>query len=381
MRKTSEADVVVIGAGFFGLYVALLAARQGKKVLIVEQDAAPFLRASKVNQARLHLGYHYPRSMGTALNSIGFFNQFNEEFKSCVNSSFEKIYAIAEHNSLTPREHFEKFCHFAKIPLDEIPTEKYFKPYTVSGAYLTKEYSFDFALLRDQVLNEISKHSGVEFLFKTHIKEQRIEDELYHLHLSTGEQICTRLVVNATYAGLNQMLRLFSFPELKLRYELTEVVLGTPSPRLQNLGITVMDGSFFSAMPFGKTEYHSLTAVDYTPHKFSTDALPSFSCQDGTVTCSPHGLNDCNPCPNRPVTAFPWMNQILRNYFREDLYVDYKKSLYTVKTVLKLSEVDDSRPTYISVHGNRPKFISVFSGKINTVFELSDLIKVISESW
>ncbi len=41
--------------------------------------------------------------------------------------------------------------------------------------------------------------------------------------------------------------------------------------RLKNTGITVMDGPFFSLMPFGQTGLHSLTSVTFTPHETSYD--------------------------------------------------------------------------------------------------------------
>lgn len=41
-----------------------------------------------------------------------------------------------------------------------------------------------------------------------------------------------------------------------------------------------------------------------------------------------------------------------------------------MKPILKSSEVDDSRPTAIKVLSERPTFISVLSGKINTVYDL-----------
>ena len=60
-------DVIIIGAGLYGLYAARLCARRGQRVLLLEKDGAPFSRATTVNQARLHMGYHYPRSISTAL--------------------------------------------------------------------------------------------------------------------------------------------------------------------------------------------------------------------------------------------------------------------------------------------------------------------------
>ena len=45
-----------------------------------------------------------------------------------------------------------------------------------------------------------------------------------------------------------------------------------------------------------------------------------------------------------------------------------------MKPILKSSEVDDSRPTAIAVMSDSPVFISVLSGKINTVYDLDEFL-------
>lgn len=45
-----------------------------------------------------------------------------------------------------------------------------------------------------------------------------------------------------------------------------------------------------------------------------------------------------------------------------------------MKPILKASEVDDSRPTAIKVMSKEPTFISVLSGKINTVYDLDEYL-------
>ena len=45
-----------------------------------------------------------------------------------------------------------------------------------------------------------------------------------------------------------------------------------------------------------------------------------------------------------------------------------------MKPILKSSEVDDSRPTAIKVMSRDPVFISVLSGKINTVYDLDEFL-------
>lgn len=43
---------------------------------------------------------------------------------------------------------------------------------------------------------------------------------------------------------------------------------------------------------------------------------------------------------------------------------------------LKASEIDDSRPTVVRVMNDEPKLVSVLSGKINTVYDLDEVLDV-----
>lgn len=45
---------------------ANLCGKRNETVLVLEYDEAPFQRATYINQARVHMGYHYPRSLSTA---------------------------------------------------------------------------------------------------------------------------------------------------------------------------------------------------------------------------------------------------------------------------------------------------------------------------
>ena len=51
-------DKIIIGAGLYGLYAALFCARHNQTVIVLEADDAPFKRATYINQARVHMGYH-----------------------------------------------------------------------------------------------------------------------------------------------------------------------------------------------------------------------------------------------------------------------------------------------------------------------------------
>lgn len=88
-------DRIILGAGLYGLYAALFCAKQKEKVLVLEYEPHAFMRATYINQARVHMGYHYPRSYSTAIKSANYFTRFIEDYGFCINGNFEKIYATS----------------------------------------------------------------------------------------------------------------------------------------------------------------------------------------------------------------------------------------------------------------------------------------------
>ena len=61
-------------------------------------------------------------------------------------------------------------------------------------------------------------------------------------------------------------------------------------------------------------------------------------------------------------------------YMKPEYGYSYLQSLYSMKPILKSSEVDDSRPTAIRIMNREPVFVSVLSGKINTVYDLDEYL-------
>jgi hypothetical protein len=214
---------------------------------------------------------------------------------------------------------------------------------------------------------------NVKLIYNAKIKTILNNGKYYVLKLEDSREFQTSFALNATYASVNQIHTMIGAPMLKIKYELCELILCKPSEKLKNVGITVMDGPFFSIMPFGKTGYHSLTAVRFTPHITSFDSVPTFKCQAySNGYCSPERLGNCNICPVKPESAWPYMGSLARKYLKEEYGFEYSHSLFSMKPILKASEIDDSRPTVIRRHSENPHFISVLSGKINTVYEIEE---------
>ncbi|MBR1771996.1 MAG: FAD-dependent oxidoreductase [Lachnospiraceae bacterium] len=385
MTRTSESksDKLIIGAGLYGLYAALYCGKKGQKVTVLEIEEAPFTRATYINQARVHMGYHYPRSLSTAMKSAGYFKRFVEDYGFCIHDKFQQIYATSAHFSWTDAQEFRKFCKSAEIPCMDLPAGQYFKSGVCDGAFLTEEYTYDAHILRDYLLEEIGRLPNVELQFGREIHRIVKQSDCYEIyaHYEAAEETYRApFVLNATYASVNQVLRRVEGIETQdfgLKYELCEIILCKVDERLKGIGLTVMDGPFFSIMPFGKTGYHSLTSVTFTPHKTSYEATPQFPCVKEGI-CSDYWLGNCNQCAKRPESAWEYMSALARKYMRDDYPFTYESSLFSMKPILKASEIDDSRPTVIkrleTDEAAPTTFISVLSGKINTVYDLDTFL-------
>lgn len=378
-------DKIIIGAGIYGLYSAIKCGERGERILVLEYDSAPFERATYINQARVHMGYHYPRSLSTAKKSANYYRRFHEDFGFAINDRFMQIYATSTSFSWTNANAFMHFCKAADIKCEEISPTTYFRPGVCDGAFLTEEDTYDARIIRDYYIEKIKGIKGITLVFNSRLNSIIKDRDLITVEYRLGEEhFCgsSKFLLNATYASTNQIIEKIEnkvetagddFRQFKIKYEQCEIVLCNVNDRLKGIGLTVMDGPFFSIMPFGKTQYHSLTSVTFTPHVTSYEDLPRFICQDGT-TCSPQQLDNCNECKHKPVSAWAHMSHLARKYMRPEFEFEYQESLFSMKPILKSSEVDDSRPTAIRVNSVEPTIISVLSGKINTVYDLDEYL-------
>lgn len=370
-KKPKEYDYVILGAGIFGLYAASILGRNKEaQIAIIEKDKKVFSRASKINQARVHNGYHYPRSVETASKAACYYERFKSEFEFAINGKFKKIYAISSDYSRVNSQEFHDFCKNIKIPAKKIDKDIYFNSNMVEDAFETEEVGFDYKQLSDYLFLKVSARKNVNIYTNRYPKAIKNSNDKYMLELNDGTLISSPVIINSTYASTNQILNLLNLDKFSIKYELCEIILCKPSRELRDLGITIMDGPFFSIMPFGNSRYHTLTSVSCTPHLVSYENLPIFSCQKENRNCTFDFLKNCNDCKHHPKSAWEKMYSLFRGYMKKEYDASFVSSMYAVKPILLSSEMDDSRPTIIKKHTDKPQFISIFSGKISSIFDL-----------
>ena len=373
-------DFVVIGGGIFGCYAALYLAGKGAHVALIEKEDRLFQKASLVNQARLHGGYHYPRSIATAAMSDAHKTRFTEEHRDFVNSSFEKYYAIDRFGSFTDPSQFERFCSYLKIPCERISEHALFNFSRLEALYKTNEHSFDPVLLGNYYREKVEKEKSIRLFTQSVVKTTAKIGNLWQIELEKHDStkspkltFSTPAVINATYAATNAVNGLFSLGTLELSHEISEIAfLG--SKVFANKGLTVMDGPFGSIMPYGLSGLLSLSSVAYTHHKISLEDMPTFDCQVADdPNCRPAAPGICTECARRPETNSRKMLAQMEQYFSTEVDFQYLFSYYTIKSKLRASHIDDGRPTEIVKLSESPQFYCLFAGKINSIYEIEQV--------
>ncbi len=149
----STVDAVIIGGGFYGATIAIYLAKQRglKRVVLVERESALLTRASYNNQARIHNGYHYPRSFTTAYRSRVNLPHFVRDWPGAVEQDFTKLYAITRRNSKVTAKQFVRFCKEigAKIEPANQSQRQLFESRLIEEVFLVEEYVFDSGKLAD----------------------------------------------------------------------------------------------------------------------------------------------------------------------------------------------------------------------------------------
>lgn len=358
-RDLSIFDTVIIGGGFYGSMLSLYFKKNNKKVLLIEKEKELLTKASYNNQARIHNGYHYPRSFITAIRSNINYKKFIKEFKSCIDDTFLMTYAIAAINSKTTSKQFIKVCEQINAPLEIAPKniKGLFNPNLIEEVFVVEEIVFNAAKIRDILSHKIKK-AGIDITYQTEVVSiSKNEDGTLALLLKNGEFILCKQAFNCTYASINSILSNSHLPKLPFKYEFTEMPLVQMPDELKNIGLTIMDGPFFSIMPFPDKKMHTIHHVRYTPLESWTD----------------------NEKPPQFIPPYPsnykYIEKDVQRYIPSLKNLKHRGSIYEIKTILLQNEFTDRRPILYKKDYGIKNFHVVMGGKIDNIYDILEEIK------
>ena len=362
---TERADLLVIGGGFFGTYLATRAARKGMRVLLAEAKDELLQAASLVNQARVHNGYHYPRSILTGVRSRSNFERFVKEFPDCVDGSFAHYYGIAREGGHITAQQFALFCDRIGAEYTEVgdPDRTIFDRDRIEAAFLVKEWAFNAEALRANMADRL-KDSGVQVRLNCRVMGLASAGaEGIEATLSNGAKVHADMVLNCTYAELNGLIRSSGASMLPLKQELVEIALLRLPEEMGNIGWTIMDGPFCSSLPFPARNARSLYHVRYSTHGHWFEG-------EG------HAYRNVPELLARPMPSSHVQHMIHdgARYVKGLRKATSIGSLWTVRTKLPGSARTDSRPILFREDDGLPRLFHVLAGKIDNVYDLEPFL-------
>lgn len=232
--KMQDMKIRVLGGGWYGCHIAAALIREGAQVELHETAAHLFAGASGGNPARLHLGFHYPRSRVTRAMCQETHAAFMRQYGDLTRTIACNIYAVAE------RDSWVDFGTYLQVLRGEVEFVRLERPAelglrNVEGAVLTGE--------RHIVIRE-ARHHFTELL-RDVVRFGREPNEATDADYTIDCTFCARDGVHVD------------------RYEpcVTGLLEG-PTGR----AVTVMDGPFPSVYPWDDAlGCSSITSAKYTP--------------------------------------------------------------------------------------------------------------------
>jgi len=359
-------STVIIGGGFYGLRIALYLHEElgVDNIVIIEKETVLMDRASYVNQARIHNGYHYPRSVLTGFRSAVNFPVFVDEYGPAVVSNFEKYYGIAKQLSKVNAKQFEHFCEKIGSEIERAPRdiEKMFNPSLIEEVFKVKEYAFNSRKLRELLVERINKYKGISIHTGESVSKIELPaDSAGKINVVTDrDNYEADFVLNCTYSNINTLHRASGLPLVGLKHEITEMCLVELPQQLKDFSITVMDGPFFSIMPFPSKNLYTLSHVRYTPHESWID-------DENTST---ERIKTHEYLKNRPFKSnYRQMYNDVVRFIPALKDMKYRESIVEVKTVLVKSEDDDSRPILFRNDFGNDGYICIMGGKLDNIYD------------
>lgn len=351
-------DVLVIGGGFYGATLASHLARRGASTVLMEASRSLLSRASFANQARVHAGYHYPRSIMTALRSAVNFARFAGEYRDAIDARFTKLYVIARESKVTASQ-FAAVCQEIGAPIAPARNEhrRLVTEGLVEEVFETREFAFDARALARRARHDLESAGVLVLMGAQAARVEPAPGEDVDVVTARGDRWRARHVFACVYAQTNTLLHDSGLPLLPLKNELAEIcLLQVPAP-LDGLGITIMDGPFFSVMPFPAMECHSIHHVRYSPHHYWHD-LDVYRNAYAHLAMA------------QPDSNWPYMRADAVRYLPALAGARKVETLFEVKTVLMQNEVDDGRPILFRPHHGLRNFSVVLGAKIDNIFDM-----------
>lgn len=340
--------IAIIGAGFFGSTIALKLCKK-HSVDLFEKNKEILNKASKINQFRFHLGYHYPRSSKTLKEIKSSYKLFIKFFSNKVFERTINYYAVANKKS---KVSFKKYLKILKkFRLKYKITNKKFPE--ISNLILSEEKVLNYFKFK-KILMEKLKKSRVNLYLKKELNKKDIKNY--------------DKVIVCTYSHNNILLENLTGKKKlnKNRYELIEKIIVKLPKKYKNKSYVVVDGKFVCLDPYLGTKYHLLSDVKNSKLEIVKKIKPIFR-------SSKKRYLDDKIHKNLSISNFKKFINHGSIYLPFLTKAKYIGSFFIVRTIKQNVEKTDERIG--DIKNIDKKFISILSGKWNTCVNIANKVE------
>lgn len=323
---------VIVGAGWYGCHIASVLLKNNKDIIIIDKANDFFTGSSSKNQNRLHLGFHYPRSIET-INECNYgYTQFIEKYSQLITTIPNNNYYISRALSKMSIQEFIEKIDEAGLDYTSLASARH-TLLNLKGlediCFNTKEMYIDHRKARTHFKDTLSRYlhqcSDETFISLNSIKT--------HLELDESD-----VIINCTYNQLNP-----------IEYEKYELYISFiyRVDSIDTFAVTIMDGPFFSIYPYDiENKLYTVTSVEHGV-LYSGQSLIDTSVSYEQLTDTRNKIEAL-------------LDDYIDNWRSQFEYVDYNLSWKT-----KPLTTSDDRSVRINREGN---VINIYGGKITGIF-------------
>tara|TARA_Y100001963_G_C6751686_1_gene434553 strand:- start:372 stop:1394 length:1023 start_codon:yes stop_codon:yes gene_type:complete len=334
--------VLVVGGGLFGCSTAIELSKVGMDVTLMEKNNDIMLGASKCNHNRIHFGFHYPRSIETARESLDGLVLFLMKFKNSIVSDFPNYYLIEKNSKVTSEEYLE-FCDKIGINYDFNWPDNMVNNEFIDMSLQVSEPIFDYRIIKEYLENYLVDN-GVNLKLNHNFTGSDVDGYDY--------------IVNSSYGNINNVNDILGVPKINIK--LQDVIVPAFNMNHDKIGLTIMDGPFCSIMPKG---FRKNTFLLY-------HVKHSIGCQtfDGNIDGKFDIDKQIDKIYRSSSKYYPFLNN--SNV--------YRSSYWRTLRALPIND-NDERLSEIFYDEDNPRFISILSGKVSscwsTALKVKDIIQ------
>ena len=332
--RNKNIKIAIIGAGWFGCHIAYELKKKNFKIKIFEKGTDIFSNASGNNTNRLHLGFHYPRSIKTRKMSSEGYKEFIKQYPNFSVELKENNYAIAndKYNKINSTS-FRNAMRKSKLKFKECDSSETDLK-NITEVFKTRERQVD----HNKAKTFFKKKLKNLIIFKSEIKKITRNKNMFNLNNEFFD-----FVINCTWQ------QSFKLNTLDLTYEHCVISLYR-SKRKDHKSYTIMDGPYYTLLKWSKNLYglysvkHSrlLTSKNYQKVQKSYLSLKS---------------KNTTKIRKNLIKGF---YKFYPNFENNFIFI---KNLHSIRTISKNKK--DARVCLVK---NNKNFINVMSGKIDHIF-------------